>query len=106
MNPWIVVLIIGLGTYLTRLSFVGVLGTRTMPAWAERPLKYVAPSVLAALVLPAVLLRDGSLDLAPATNPRFLAAVAAALVVVRFKSVSWAIVVGMSTLWLLQWIFS
>ena len=105
MNPWIVVLIIGLGTYLTRLSFVVVLGTRTMPAWAERPLKYVAPSVLAALVLPAVLLRDGSLDLAPATNPRFLAAVAAALVVVRLKSVSWAIVVGMSTLWLLQWWF-
>ncbi len=104
MNPWSIVLVIGLGTYLTRLSFVGALGGRAMPTWAERPLKYVAPSVLAALVLPAVLLRDGALDITPAGNPRFLAALAAAVVVVRFKSVSWSIVVGMGSLWLLQWL--
>ena len=104
MSPWITVIIIGVGTYLTRLSFVGALGSRAMPVWAERPLKYVAPSVLAALVLPAVLLRGGEFDVTPAGNPRFLAALAAALVVVRFKSVSWAIVVGMGSLWLLQWL--
>lgn len=104
MNPWVTVAIIGVGTYLTRLSFVGALGQRTLPTWAERPLKYVAPAVLAALMLPAVLLRDGSVDVLPASNPRLLAAVVAAIVVLRFKSVSWAIVVGMSTLWLLQWL--
>ncbi len=104
MNPWITVVVIGVGTYLSRLSFVGALGSRAMPVWAERPLKYVAPSVLAALVLPAVLLRDGALDVAPASNPRFLAALAAAVVVIRYKSVSWAIVVGMGSLWLLQWL--
>lgn len=104
MNAWVVVVVIGAGTYLTRLSFVGMLGNRAMPVWAERPLKYVAPAVLAALTLPAVLLRDGSVDLTPAGNPRFLAAVAAAVVVVRFRSVSWAIVTGMGALWVLQWV--
>ena len=104
MSSWSIVLVIGIGTYLTRLSFVGVLGSRAMPTWAERPLKYVAPSVLAALVLPAVLLEDGGLDVTPTGNPRFLAAVAAAAVVLRFRSVSWAIVVGMGALWLLQWL--
>ncbi|MDH3500548.1 MAG: AzlD domain-containing protein [Acidimicrobiia bacterium] len=104
MSPWLTVIVIGTGTYLTRLSFVGVLGARSMPAWAERPLAYVAPSVLAALVLPAVLLRDGGLDLTPAGNPRFLAALAAAVIVIRYKSVSWSIVVGMAMLWLLQWL--
>ena len=102
MSPWIAVIIIGVGTYLTRLSFVGALGTRAIPPWAERPLKYVAPSVLAALVLPAVVLRDGMYDLSPAGNPRFLAAVVAALVAWRFRSVSATIIVGMVTLWLLQ----
>ena len=104
MNPWVIVLIIGAGTYATRLSFVGVLGNRAMPVWAERPLKYVAPAVLAALVLPAVLLRNGNVDVTPVGNPRFLAALAAAVVVIRFRSVSWAIVVGMGSLWLLQWL--
>jgi branched-subunit amino acid transport protein len=103
MNPWWVVAIIGAGTYLTRLSFVGALGRRNLPAWAERPLKYVAPAVLAALVVPAVTLREDTLALLPATNPRFAAAVLAAVVTWRFKSVIWAIVVGMGTLWLLQW---
>jgi branched-subunit amino acid transport protein len=105
MNPWLVVIIIGTGTYLTRLSFVGMLGNGTMPLWAERPLKYVAPAVLAALTLPAVLLRDGAVDVTPTGNPRFLAAAAAAVVVVRFRSVSWGIGAGMGVLWLLQWVF-
>ncbi len=105
MSPWLVVVIIGTGTYLTRLSFVGALGRRTMPAWAERPLKYVAPSVLAAIVLPAVLMREETVDVAVTTNPRFLAAVVAAVVVWRFKSVSWSIIAGMGTLWILQGVF-
>lgn len=103
MNSWLVVAIIGAGTYLTRLSFVGILGTRRLPVWAERPLRYVAPAVLAALVVPAVTLRDDTLNLLPTQNPRFIAAVLAGLVTWRFKSVVMAIVVGMGTLWLLQW---
>lgn len=93
---------IGVGTYLLRLSFIGVLGTRPMPVWAQRPLKYVAPAVLAALVLPAVTLVDGSVDLSPLGNPRFLAAVVAGLIAWRLRSVAAVIVVGMGLLWVLQ----
>ena len=102
MSNWLVVVAIGLGTYLLRLSFIGVLGTRPMPIWAQRPLKYVAPAVLAALVLPAVLLVDGRADVTPLGNPRFLAAAVAAGVAWRLKSVAGVIIVGMSLLWLLQ----
>jgi branched-subunit amino acid transport protein len=105
MSNWLVVAVIGAGTYLTRLSFVGILGTRRLPAWAERPLRYVAPAVLAALVVPAVTLRDDALNLLPAQNPRFIAAVLAGLVTWRFKSVVMAIIIGMGTLWLLRWWF-
>ena len=102
MNPWLVVVVIGLGTYLTRLSFVGLLGARALPRWAERPLQFVAPAVLAALVAPAVMLRDGAFQAAPAVNPRLYAALLAGLVAWRFKNLSMAVVVGMGALWILQ----
>ncbi|MGI9648302.1 MAG: AzlD domain-containing protein [Acidimicrobiia bacterium] len=102
MSNLVIVLVIGAGSYLLRLSFIGLLGTRAMPTWAEQPLKYVAPAVLAALVLPAVLLVDGRAELAPAVNPRFLAALAAGLFAWRLRNVAGVILVGMSLLWILE----
>ncbi|MCP5115502.1 MAG: AzlD domain-containing protein, partial [bacterium] len=61
-----------------------------------------APAVLAALVVPAVVLAEGSVDVTPFGNPRFLAAVTAALVAWRLKNVAGVIVVGMGLLWILQ----
>lgn len=102
MSDWVIVVVIGVGTYLLRLSFIGVLGTRPMPVWAEQPLRYVAPAVLAALVVPAVVLSDGSADITPLGNPRFVAAIVAALIAWRLKSVAGVIVGGMGVLWILQ----
>jgi branched-subunit amino acid transport protein len=102
VSDWLVVLVIGLGTYALRLSFIGVLGTRPMPMWAQRPLRFVAPAVLAALVLPAVVLSEGAADVTPLGNPRFTAAVVATLVAWRLKNVAGVMVVGMGALWILQ----
>ncbi|NIR35661.1 MAG: AzlD domain-containing protein, partial [Actinobacteria bacterium] len=38
--------VIGVGTYLLRLSFIGVLGERTVPEGVQRSLRFIAPSVL------------------------------------------------------------
>lgn len=102
---WGAVIIIGLGTYLTRLSFIGAFGERAMPAWMEVPLRYVAPAVLGAIVLPAVVMPEGIIELAPAVNPRFVAAVVAAVVAAKWRNVSLVIVVGMASLWILDWLF-
>jgi branched-subunit amino acid transport protein len=101
MSPWLIVGLIGLGTYLTRLSFVAVFGRFGVPAWLEAPLRYVGPAVLAALVAPAVIAPSGALDVT-AGNPRVFAATVALLVALRTKSVSWTIVAGMGALWLFQ----
>jgi branched-subunit amino acid transport protein len=101
MSPWLIVGLIGLGTYLTRLSFVAAFGRFGVPAWLAAPLRYVGPAVLAALVAPAVIAPDDAIDVTPG-NPRFFAALVALLVAVRTKSVSWTIVAGMGALWLLQ----
>ncbi len=102
MTDLLIIVIIGIGSYLTRVSFIAALGTRPMSPALERPLKYVAPAVLAALVVPAVVLNDGAADLSPLSNPEFLAAVVATLVAWRTRSVAATIVIGMGALWFLQ----
>ena len=47
-----IIFAIGIGTYLLRLSFIGIVGDRAMPDWALVPLRFVAPAVLAALDRP------------------------------------------------------
>jgi len=101
MSDWLVVAAIGVGTYITRLSFVALFGRSGVPGWLAAPIRYIAPAVLAALVAPEVIAPEGALDVTSA-NPRFFAGAVAALVAVRTKSVAWTFVAGMGALWLLQ----
>lgn len=99
MSAWLIVAAVGAGTYLTRLSFIAVLGRTGVPPWLGRALKHVAPAVLAALVAPALLVRDGAIDVA---NPRLYAALVAGVVAWRLRSMAATIVVGMGLLWVFQ----
>lgn len=101
---WISVGVIGVGTYLTRLSFIAFFGEREMPTWMELPLRYVAPAVLGAIVLPAIVRPNGPIELLPAVNPRFLAGVIAGVVAYKWRNVSLVVAVGMGSLWLLDWL--
>ncbi|HRO16513.1 MAG TPA: AzlD domain-containing protein, partial [Paracoccus sp. (in: a-proteobacteria)] len=51
---WLVILVLGAGTFLIRWSFLGAVGNRPVPEWAQRVLRYTAVSVLPALVAPLV----------------------------------------------------
>lgn len=99
MSPWLLIGIIGLGTYLMRLSFVALFGRHGVPAVLEAPLRYVAPAVLAALVAPAVVAPGGVFDIGTG-NPRVAAMVVAILVAIKTRSVIWTIMAGMGALWL------
>lgn len=100
-----IIFAIGIGTYLLRLSFIGIIGDRVMPEWALVPLRFVAPAVLAALIAPSVLLNDGALDLSPASNPRAIAAFVALLLAWKTRSVPVVIAAGLATVWALQAMF-
>ena len=101
MTNLAVVAVIGLGTYLARLSFIGVFGARRLPPALERALEFIAPSVLAALVLTAVVRPEGDLDLAP-DNLRLYAAAAAAAVAWGSRSVLATTAAGLAVLWVLD----
>ncbi|MFH5775811.1 AzlD domain-containing protein [Paracoccus broussonetiae] len=54
LKVWFVILALGLGTYLIRWSFLGVIGRRAIPEWAARALRYTAVAVLPAIAAPLV----------------------------------------------------
>jgi branched-subunit amino acid transport protein len=104
MSPfslWMLFLLIGLGTFLLRFSFIYLFGKVGMPDRLRRALRYVPVSVLAALVLPALTSPAGSLDIS-FSNVRLLAGLASALVAWKTRNVLWTIAVGMVLLWVLQ----
>ena len=101
MSALLVVVAIGIGTYLIRLSFIGLVGDGELPVVLRRPLQFIAPAVLAALVVPAVLRPEGQVDVT-LDNLRLPAALVAAAVAWRTRSVAATTVAGLGVLWLLQ----
>ena len=73
---WLVIVLLALGTYLIRLSVLGLIGDRKMPAWVLRHLRYTPVAVLPGLVAPLVLWPDAT---GGQPDPARLAAAAAAL---------------------------
>lgn len=54
LTVWLVILVLGIGTFLIRWSFLGALGSRDLPEWVLRMLRYTPVAVLPALVAPLV----------------------------------------------------
>jgi branched-subunit amino acid transport protein len=101
-RSWTASVLLGSGASLIRFSFIGLIGDRRLPVWAERLLAYVPVAVLPALVAPLVVwpaATGGSPD--PA---RLLAAVAALAVGAWRRSVIAAILAGLATLYLALWL--
>jgi branched-subunit amino acid transport protein len=101
---WTVIIVLGVGTYLIRFSFIGIIGGRQLPDWVLLHLRYVAVAVMPGLIAPLVMwpaASGGEID--PA---RLVAAVLAFAVGIGLKSVLGAIFAGMSGLYLMQYLLA
>jgi branched-subunit amino acid transport protein len=98
---WAVITGMALITYGLRLSVIALLGRLRMPRIALQALRFVPPAVLSAIILPEVLRPGGTLNLSLG-NARLPAALLAAVVAWRTRSVLLTIGAGMAALWLLQ----
>ncbi|MDX1613553.1 MAG: AzlD domain-containing protein [Candidatus Promineifilaceae bacterium] len=101
---WLTIVLAGLLTYVTRLSFIILFERLTVPPLVTRGLRYVPPAVLTAIIVPELLLPGGQFDLSLA-NFRLLAGLAAIAVAWRSRNPIATILVGMGALWLLQFLF-
>jgi branched-subunit amino acid transport protein len=98
MNAWLVIVAVGLGSYLFRLSMIILTGRITMPPYLERASGLVVPAAFAALAAAGVAAACSGFGITAAAAP--LTAVAAAVIaVLRTGSPQAAILVGMPTLW-------
>ncbi|HSR47095.1 MAG TPA: AzlD domain-containing protein [Anaerolineales bacterium] len=99
-DVWLVILGGMAVTYGSRLSFLILPERIRFPAVFQRGLRLVAPAVLAAVLVPQVLIPSGA---ASATwNPRVLPAALAGLVGWRTRNAWASIATGMITLWIIQ----
>jgi branched-subunit amino acid transport protein len=90
-------IVVGIGTYLMRAGFVVALAEREFPPVVKEALGFVAPGVMAALVVSLAL--GGS---EPAGWIEIAALVVGGLVGWRTRSLPWVLVAGMATLWILR----
>jgi branched-subunit amino acid transport protein len=105
MTIWLMLLVIGAITYAIRLSCIGLLGQRDMPALLLKALHFVPIAVLPAIILPQLFLRNNMLALS-IQNPRWIAGILAAIVTWRTRNVLLTIAVGMVALWVLEFLLA
>ena len=99
---WLTIIALGIGTFLIRFSFLGLLGGKDLPDWLTRHLRYVPVAVLPGLVAPLVVwpaATGGEADLA-----RSLAALTALAIGALTRSVLGAIFGGMAVLYGVQFL--
>lgn len=98
---WLLIVVIGLGTFALRLSFIHFWGRIELPQIVHRALRFIPAAVLAALVVPALVRPEGVIDFSP-HNLRLIAGLLAAAVALLTRNVLFTLAAGMAALWLLQ----
>lgn len=97
---WTIIIVMGIGTYLIRFSFLGLIGDRTLPDWVLRHLRYTPVAILPGIVAPLVMWPKGG-----DPDPIWLAAAAVTLLVSWWrKHMLWGAFAGTLTFGLLQWL--
>jgi len=100
---WITLVIIGLLTLATRLSFILLLEKWKPPEVFRRGLRYVPLAVLPALIFPEIFIHNNTIAI-PLDFPRLAAALVAGLVAWRTKSILLTIGIGMLIFYLMRMI--
>lgn len=99
---WIITLSIAGGTFLLRAVFIFILGKADLSERTKSLLKYIPPSVFAALVAPPIFLHQGQVDFLGGKE-RVIAALVAALIAWKVKNMIAVLLSGMGVLYLLMW---
>ena len=105
MNEWLTIFGMTLVTFAVRYPVLALVGKIPLPDPIFRSLKYVPPAVLTAIIVPAVLMPEGNIDLALGNAPLF-AGILAGIVAWRSRNLLLTIVLGMLALWVWTWLIS
>ncbi|MEM8869709.1 MAG: AzlD domain-containing protein [Pseudomonadota bacterium] len=94
---WLIIVLLGIGTYLIRFSFLGLIGNRQLSPFTEKLLRFVPVAVMPGLVAPMVVWPAAS---GGAADPaRMIAATVALVVGATTRSVIWSVFAGLAALY-------
>ncbi len=102
-DMFIIITGMALVTFLTRIGSLIVLQFTGIPNWVEDLLKHVPTAILTALVIPALVLPKGYIDLS-INNHYLIAGIIAAIVAYKSRNIILTIGLGMSTMFCLNWL--
>ena len=104
--PEYLLLLLGMGlvTYIPRLVPLVVLAGRRLPEWLVEWLDLIPVAILAALLFPLLVISEdsGSINL---FSPELLVAVPTAIIALKAKSLSVTVIAGMLIFWAVGFIF-
>ncbi len=106
MNEVYLIAGMALVTFAIRYSMFAVAGRVEFPTRLVNALRYVPPTVLTAIIVPAVLMPNGDGVQASYTNPYLMGALVAFGVGWSSKNLLLTIVVGMLAFWGWQWVLT
>lgn len=88
---WTIIIAMGIGTFLIRFSFLGLIGNRELPSWLLRMLRFTPVAVLPSVVAP-MLMGAGVESMEPL---RLFCALATLVVGLMTRNVLYAIIAGL-----------
>ena len=97
----VVILAMAAVTFATRFGSIALFRQTEMPDWLERWLKHIPTAILTALIVPALLLPKGQLDIT-LHNHYLLAGILAAVVAYKSRNIVYTIVLGMGAMIVLR----
>jgi branched-subunit amino acid transport protein len=105
MNEAIIIIGMAIVTLAARYPLLALLGRLPNPERIMRPLRYVPPAVLTAIIVPAMLFKDGRAEVSLA-NDYLVAGLISALIAWRSKNLLLTIVLGMVFLLAWRWLIA
>jgi branched-subunit amino acid transport protein len=101
MNYLVMLLSLSAVAYFTRITMIVLIGRATLSPYAVRALKLTVPAVFCAIVSMGIFAPAQRIEL---LSPRIPAALVAAVVALRTRSMGWTIAAGMLTYWGARWL--
>ena len=101
---WISIILVGIFTFLTRLSFIFLSDKIKLQPTVQRALRFVPIAVLSAIIIPELVQTNDTQILF--IIPRIFAGVIAIFVAWRTKNILLTIITGMLSLYLLNYLIT
>jgi branched chain amino acid efflux pump len=99
MTTFLATVIVGVGTYISRSIFILALARRRIPDGVLVTLQFVAPAVLASLIVALLIDGDGSVAIGV---PEVSALAVGGLITYKTRNHILTLVVGMSVYWIVR----